>query len=372
MKMKISRKWMTAAVICAAVMVVFLAFAGICELVSRGMTAEIKELDAGSRWTSDGSPYATIALYTDTETAFDRSTVEGYAYAITNALLTASIDSPEGGSVWTYAYYGEQSTSVTGPKGSSAAEMQFVGGSYFTFHPLSFLYGAPFSYDSTLPDGVVIDEDLAWRVFGAIDVVGMELTWNNRSFTVCGVVQKERDTEAYKKAYGDTGRMYMSYYGYEMAGGNTQAITAFEATIPNAVKSFAINLFKGAVTVNEDTMVLYENSDRYSFVNRFKRIKELPYRGMRTERIIYPCYENELCVLDFQTGIWMVVEVVMLSIAAFGLICAIFCVAHSGFSPSTIVKNGCRKVQDAIDKKEEARWRKKEGKNLPPDPLAGL
>lgn len=373
MKMKISRKWITAAVICAAVLVVFLAFAGICEMISRGMTADIRELDAGARWTSDGSPYATIALYTDTATAFDRSTVEKYAYAITNALLTASIDSPEGGSIWTYSYYGEQSTSVTGPKGSSAAEMQFVGGSYFTFHPLHFLYGAPFSYDSTLPDGVVIDEDLAWRVFGAIDVIGMELTWNGRSFTVCGIVQKERDTEAYKKAYGSTGRIYMSYYGYEMAGGDTQSITAFEATIPNAVKSFAINLFKGAVTVNEDTMVVYENSDRYSFANRFKRIKTLPYQGMRTERIIYPYYENELCVLDFETGIWMVVEVVMLGIAAIGLLGAIFCVTQSGFSPSTIVKNGFHKAEDAFDRKREARWKKKnKGKNLPPDPLAGL
>lgn len=364
---------MTAAVICGCVLVVFLAFAGICEWISRGMTSDIKELDAGSRWTNDGSPYATIALYTDTETAFDRAAIEGYAYAITNGLLAASIDSPEGGSVWTYAYYGEESTNVVGPKGSAAAELQYVGGSYFTFHPLDFLYGAPFSYDSTLPDGVVIDEDLAWRVFGSINVIGMELTWNNRAFTVCGVVKAERDTEAYKKAYGTTGRMYMSYYGFEMARGSESNIIAFEVTIPNSVKSFAMNIFKGAVTVNEDTMVVHENSERYSFVNRFKRIRELPYQGMRTERIIYPYYENELCVLDFQTGIWMVVEVVMLGFAAVGLLGAVFCVSRSGFSPTILVKNGFRKAEDAFDKKREARWKKKnKGKNLPPDPLAGL
>lgn len=371
--MKISRKWMTAALISVCVLLVFLLFAGVCEWISHSMTSGIQELDAGARWSSDGSPYATIALYTDISTAMTRNTVEGYAYSISNALLSASVDSPEGGSSWTYAYYGEETTSVTGPKGSASAELQYVGGSFFVFHPLHFLYGAPFTYDSALPDGVVIDETLAWRIFGALDVVGMELTWNNRSFTVCGIVQAERSTAAYQKAYGETGRIYMSYYGFEIARGSEQNITAFEVTIPNAVKSFAMNIFNSAVTVNEDTMIVHENSERYSFVNRFKSIATLPYQGMRNERIVYPYYENELRVLDFQTGIWMTAEVVGLVGVALGLLSAVFCVWRSGFSPTAIFKKGLHRLGDAYDKKKTERMRKKKHKKARsvPNPATG-
>ncbi len=346
--------------------VTFLLFA-LLFLVGEGavatMTGDLDALSGGERWSATGEPYATIAVHTDTESAFTRNQVESYALSVDNGLLTASMASTEGGSVWTYGYFTEDVLSVTGPKATANLQVMATGGSFFTFHPLTFLYGAPYTYDKSLPYGVVLDEYAAWRVFGASDVVGMTLTIGGKEFTVTGITAHERDSEGYKRAYGDLPRLYMSYYGYEVIEGDEKAnITTLEMAIPNPVDGFAKNIFDNAVKTNEDTTVVQENHERYSLVNRFNRMKELPYMGMRNDRIVYPYFENELQVMDYTASLWMFFQTIAGGIAILALLVSLIALFASGFSPTAIAKTGWHKWEDVFDKYMANQRRKRNAK----------
>jgi len=371
--MKLKKKPLFASGLSALLCLFFAALFAIGEAVAMGLTEDLDSLNAGKRWSAAGEPYATIALHTDAASALTRNEVEHYAMSIDTGLLNASIASPENGSAWTYGYFAETTLAVTGPKATAQISTIAAGGSFFTFHPLEFVYGAPFTYDRTLPDGVVLDEDAAWRIFGAVDVVGMTLETGGRDLTVTGIVRKERNTEGYEKAYGDLPRMYMSYYGYEAITGEMSNITTYEVTLPNPVKSFAMNIFETAVRINEDSMTVRENSARYTFSSRFQRMKEMPYLGMRTDRIIYPYFENELQVTDYRTALWMQYQVAAAVLSLLCLLTAVICLFAGGFSVTGLLKSAFGNLQRKWEEHKrnspsrKSRKKKTEHKNVTTD-----
>ncbi len=372
--MKLHKKGLAASGIAFAIFLLFLLlfFAG--EWAVASLTEDLDALSGGERWSAKDEPYATIALHTDTESAMSRNQVESYALSIDRGLLEASMTAEGSGSVWTYGYFTESVLSVKGPKSTASLQTMAVGGSFFTFHPLKFLYGAPFAYDKSLPYGVVLDEDAAWRVFGAIDVVGMTVEIGGKEFTVTGITAHERDTEGYTRAYGEIPRIYMSYYGYEIVAGDAENnITTIEYAIPNPVDGFARGIFDTAVKINEDTMVLRENFQRYDLLERFRRMGELPYMGMRNDRIVYPYFENELQVIDYTASLWMIAQVIAAAVAILALLTSIIGVFLSGFSFGALGKMAWHKWEDVFDgymtKQRKKRHAKRKKKRTRPNPI---
>ncbi|MBR4961068.1 MAG: ABC transporter permease [Clostridia bacterium] len=369
--MKLNKKGMLLSGVSGILCILFAILFGIGEWAAAGMIGDLDALNSGERWFSDGEPYANIALHTDADSAMTRNEVENYNRSIDTGLVNASIDAPENGSAWAWCYYADTQTSVTGPKSTAQISTMAVGGNFFTFHPLAFLYGAPFSYDRALPDTVVLDEDAAWRLFGAIDVAGMTLEIGGRELTVTGIVARERYTYAYEKAYGDMPRMYINYYAWEAIMGERADITTYEAVLPDPVKSFAMNIFKDAVRINEDTMVVRENSSRYSLISRFQRMKELPYMGMRNDRIYYPYFENELQVMDYHTSVCMVLETICAALSLLCLLLSGISLFVSGFTVSGLVKNGWNRVQKAWTVRKRNTVKKNKHSHRPARPAQG-
>ena len=79
--------------------------------------------------------------------------------------------------VYTDAYCAFGKTSVTGDHGSSDASVIAVGGNYFLFHPLELVSGTYFSESDVMHDRVVLDETLAWKLFGGSNLAGMHSKW---------------------------------------------------------------------------------------------------------------------------------------------------------------------------------------------------
>ncbi|MBR5445593.1 MAG: ABC transporter permease [Clostridia bacterium] len=369
--MKLKKKGMLFSAFTAILCILFAALFAIGEAVSAGMIGDLDALSGGERWSSSGGPYATITLHTDSASAMNRNEVESYNRSIDAGLLNASIASPENGSAWAWCYFADTETTASGPKATVQIRTMAVGGNFFTFHPLEFLYGSPLPYDRSLPNAVVLDEIAAWRLFGAIDVVGMTMEVGDRELVVTGIVTKERDTDAYEKAYGDMPRMYISYYAWEAIVGMTANITTYEAALPDPVDSFAMNIFTSAVRINEDTMVIHENSSRYSFLNRFQRMKELPYMGMRNDRIIYPYFENELRVMDYHTSVWMVFETIAAALALLCLLTSLISLFASGFTVSGLVRTGWNRAQKAVKEHRKNKPARKKRPRRPAGPVQG-
>ncbi len=348
---KVNRKQLAASGIAAIIFSVSALLLGVFELVVTGISGSIGFLDAGERWSASGDRFAVITLYTEEGAALSGDQVRSWVRSIDAKLLESSVAPNENARSWAHTYAAEETMTVTGPKGNATAEVIAAGGDFFVFHPQEFVYGAAFLNDESNPNGVVLDEDLAWKIFGATDIIGMEMSINETPFVVTGVSRRVSDKGIYNYTYGERPRMYMSYAGYIKLRGDENHITMFETALPNAVRGFALNIFNGSVSVNEETMTVMEATDRFSLRNRFNNMKILKYSWIRENKIEYPYWENEAKVSDYRCAILMIFEVVLAGIAAGSMLVSFILLRISGYTVTDSVKNLYHKIEKKPKKK---------------------
>ena len=86
----------------------------------------------------------------------------------------------------------ERITLQNGKKSVSAKAIG-VAGDFFLFHPLKLLDGSFFSGSDVMQDYVVIDEDMAWQLFGSNDVAGKaRLQYALQAMSESGKARKKR------------------------------------------------------------------------------------------------------------------------------------------------------------------------------------
>lgn len=363
MNPNVNKKILKLSGIIALIFLVSAIILGICELTVVGIRGSFDFLKAGKRWAPDGARYAVISLYTEESAALSADQVESWAHSIDSALLQSSIaPSSENARSWAYTYATEKTMSVSGPAGSGTAEVIAAGGDFFVFHPLDFIYGSAFLNDTSNPNGVVIDDMLAWKIFGAVNIVGMEMTIGDNSYTVVGVTTRESNHGIYNYTYGERPRMYMSYAGYLKLQGsdssNAADITMFETVLPNEVKSFAKNIFDGVITANEETMTEIESTDRFSLINRYNNMKILKYSWIRENKIEYPYWENEERVADYRCAILMIFEVAFAVIAVTAMLVSFILFRVSGYTVTDTVRNTYHKISNKLATQRKNRPKK--------------
>ena len=359
---KVNRKVLKASGILAVVFAASLILLGIFELCVSVMENSIGFIHAGERWSADGSPYAVISMYTEESAGVTSDQISQWAYSTDSGLLESSVTPKENARTWAYCYGTETTLTVSGPMGTSSAEVMAVGGDFFVFHPLKYTFGSGFLNDNSNPMGVVIDRDLAWKIFGAENIVGMVLQIEEIDFTVVGVSERESNGKVYSHTYGDRPRMYMSYAGYTKLRGDG-GITMYEAALPNAVRSFAKNIFDGAVRVNEETAWVFEVSDRFSLKNRYENMKTLTYSWIRENRIEYPYWENEARVADYRCAVMMVFEVILAAAGSVSMILSFILLRASGYTFTDTVKNTWKKLPKPAEKARRKKRKKTTRKN---------
>ncbi|MBO6053099.1 MAG: ABC transporter permease, partial [Clostridia bacterium] len=269
------------------------------------------------------------------------------------ALLEASVTPHEGARSWAYCWGTDDVLQVEGPKGSVSAETLAVSGDFFVFHQLAFTYGGGFLNNDSIPMGVVLDRDLAWRVYGSENIVGMPVTVRGEEYTIVGITDRESSSAAYKRAYGSVPRMYMNYAGYSKIG--EKRIALFEAALPNSVRGFAMSIFTDSVHYNQSAASLIEATDRFSLKNRFANMKELSYAWVSINKIEVPYWENEARVMDYRAAVMMVFEVALAAVAGTSLLLSFILLRASGWTFTDTVKNLWKKFSEKrrLNKKEK-------------------
>lgn len=351
MNEKVNRKVLLASGICALVLAVCLLLVGIFEFVVFLMQEQLEYIDAGERWSANGDRYAVISMYAENDSAVSADQISQWAFSMDAKLLESSITPTEGARSWTYCAIAEDTIQISGTKGRVSADVMAVVGDFFIFHPMQFTYGSAFLNDDSNPMGVVLDRDLAWKVFGAENIVGMTVEIGGEQFVVTGVVEKESNSGTYAYTYGSRSRMYMSYAGYSKVAGDGSDITIFETALPNAVKSFARNIFNGVVSVNEETTEVLESSDRFSLMNRYNNMKTLKYSWIRQNKIEYPYWENEAKVMDYTCAVLMILETALAAIGITALLLSFILLRVSGYTFTDTVKNTYHRIQAGRNKK---------------------
>lgn len=261
----------------------------VCFAIFQAVAGTLESIHAADRFRGDNEMrFAQLACFMPEDGGKSEEDIRLFHQTLDQKLTDASLEAPEGASLYTDAYSGHISLNVTGDHGSATVKAIGVGGNFFQFHPLRLRSGSYISENDFMQDRVVLDETLAWQLFGGFDVAGLSVTIDGKPFYVAGVVRRESDF-ATKEAYLDGASMFLSYSAMKSLDENS-TITCYEIVMPDPISGFA----RGVLTENFDvgTGDIVENSSRYSLENLFSVIGDFGKRSMRNNGVIYPYWEN--------------------------------------------------------------------------------
>jgi hypothetical protein len=115
---------------------------------------------------------------------------------------------------------------------STQAEVYAVTGAFQDFHPVEMLYGSFIPRMQAGGMACVLESDLAYRIFGTEDAVGLEVKFMGKTFQVCGVCRTDAALLGLMSSDGSF-RAYVS--GYDLVNAGKMTVGGFEALLPRGV-----------------------------------------------------------------------------------------------------------------------------------------
>ncbi len=304
------------------------------------LKGSLPDQQVASRWSAE-EPYSLVSVYSEGSNTMTLNDIFTARVNIEKKLIENSIAAEkENARVWTDAFSSAQEL-ITVDAGFSASEANLIvtGGDFALFHPMDFIFGSFYNEDMVMNDNVVIDEVLAWRLYGSSNIVGKPVLINGKYYFVTGVFRQSGDKNM-KRVYGDKPRIFMSYSGYDIMSPDKSAeFICYEACLPNAVSGFGKKILTEAMSLEENTDRVTENSARYSLKNRFGIIRDFGMRSVVDRPVYYQYWENAARITDDKAAL-------LLAMQALGLVLPICTVVYCIHK---LIKNRKRLAKKAID-----------------------
>ncbi|MDE7218154.1 MAG: ABC transporter permease [Oscillospiraceae bacterium] len=326
-----------------------------CLLGLGAISSTLDTLTAAGRFQGQGDiRFAQLACYLPVDDGKSENDIRSFRQTLEDQLVAQSLEAPEGGRLYLDAYSGAAQVTVSSDNGGNASVKAIgVGGDFFYFHPLRLRSGAYIKSDDLMDDLVVLDEEMAWRLFGGTDLAGLTMYINGQPFVVSGVVAREADF-ATGEAYTGDGGVFMSFSALSRLQESAD-ITAYEIVMPNPITNFAKGILEDTFPVGDGDVV--ENSSRYSLPHLWEVIKGFGQRSMRTNGVIYPYWENAARMTEDYAAMLLVLAVLL---AVYPLLTVLVLIIRDirrayRFAKAKIPE----KVDEAVEKRREERLEKK-------------
>jgi len=270
-----------------AIMGIFLFFAG--TLIHNNTVAGLYDQNGAKRWSSEGE-YTQLSCFFPVGNQPDEYFFLSVGHTLEEKLKEASIEAEGDARVYVDAYSVTGKLTIDSEYGTIDLQTVGVTDDFFLFHPVNLSGGAYFNDDMLMKDGILIDEDAAWRLYGSNDVVGMTVTINAIPFYIRGVVDREEGRFA-EAAGLDASLCYVSLETLQKHGIINGSYT-YEIIMPNPVEGFALKHLKEAVNADEENCVVLENSTRFSIGKLWAVFQDGGIRSMSRHGIVFPYWEN--------------------------------------------------------------------------------
>lgn len=259
-----------------------------------------------------------------------------------------SLEAPENGSLYVDAYSAAAQVTISTDYGTAQVNAFGVGGDFFYFHPLQLRSGAYISERDLMDDLVILDEAMAWRLFGGIELTGMTVYIDDKPFVVAGVVTVEEDF-ATKRARAQEGAVFLSYSALSRLKEDV-AIDCYEIVLPDPITGYA----RGILTESfpQETCDVVENSSRYSLGNLLDVIGSVGERSMRTNGVIYPYWENALRLTEDYAAVLLILVILFALCPA---VCLLVLVIRGIVRGYRYVKRAVPKTVDAAVQRRRER-----------------
>lgn len=258
-----------------------------------GKIGGLIDQQAAIRWDEEGKS-AQISCFLSEEADFDEMGIMGFEKQLEQSLLEVlpadEQDVENGKRLFIDAYSSLGKVTVKSEKGSLEADAVGIGGDFFLFHPLQLVSGGYFSGNDLMKDSIILDEDAAWQLFGSSDIAGKSVTIGDVPHYVSGVVKRQEGRFAENAGLKET----VVYVSNETLSnyGKSSGINVYEVTAPNPVKGFVYKCVKEKLGVEEEDMIVVENSSRYTPEALIPVILEFGSRSMQNFAVRFPYWEN--------------------------------------------------------------------------------
>lgn len=279
--------------------------------VERGIVDGLSTQKLAERWSKE-EEFAQFACYFTEYAQFSEEQIASIERNLVTSMEEASITSENenGGRNWLDAYSTEGQLVISSNRSTMNVRAFGVGGDFFQFHPLTLLDGNYFDATDENEDGVIIDEMVAWQLFGSNNVAGMEVEIDDTIYPIRGVVRSDKGlfSEVVKE---DAATIYVSY-GILEGKEDSLPIDCYEVLVASPVKDFAKDAVKKALGMEEENYELLECSARFDLAHRFAVIKNFGMRSMTTKNIVFPYWENRARGYEDVSALFLVLEILCL------------------------------------------------------------
>lgn len=277
-------------------------------------TSELTDQTLADRWADDGS-FSQVTCFLKSGSGLTENSLVPIRYqlneALTNAGIGAEGEDAQKGRVLVDAYSTVGTLSVLSDRASAEVRAVGVGGDFFLFHPMTLLSGTYFDGDDINSDGVILDEDTAWKLFGSSDIAGMEILIGDNVYPVRGVVR--RSTGAFSEAAEeDSPTIYVSYDILNGQEEDELPIDIYELLIRTPVTGFGVSSLTEALGLSESSYEMVENSSRFSYSHRLELLKQFGARSMRPDELGFPYWENRARAYEDVAVLLMILEGLLL------------------------------------------------------------
>ena len=326
-----------------------------CFLGLNRVSGTLESLTAADRFRGEGDTrFAQLACYLPVDDGKTEENILAFRRNLESQMVEQSLEAQEGGRLYIDAYSGTATVTISSDNaGSTSVKAVGVGGDFFYFHPLYLRAGAYIKSDDLMDDLVVLDEEMAWRLFGGTDLAGLTVTINGTSFVISGVISRESDC-ATEKAYTGDGGVYMSFSAMKRLVDSAD-ITGYEIVMPNPIGGYAKGLLSDSFPIGEGDIV--ENSGRYGLLHLWEVIQNFGLRSMRNNGVIYPYWENAARLTEDYAALLLLLGVLL---ALYPLLTALILIIKDIRRAYRFAKVKIpEKVDEAVEKHREERLEKK-------------
>jgi len=318
----------------------------------------LRSQQAAQTWAGQsGERFAQLSAFFPESFDFNEESIYNLHSSIDQALLAASLESTPGRILYTDAWSAVTEVMVVSEFESNpvSAKAIAVGGDFFLFHPLYLRDGSFLSRDDLMKDRVIIDEALAWRLFGATRLTGFEVRINDKIFIIAGVISRDSDF-ASSRAHTDEFGLFMAFDALMTMTEGEAEISTYELVMPDPISGFAYRSLSDAIS--DQRVYIVENSARFSLWNSLSLIGSFGQHSIRTDNIALPYWENAARIVEDWLALLLVLSILFI---IFPIICAIiytvkairFGVWHS--------KKAVRRRIDERDKRAYDKYLKEHG-----------
>ena len=167
---------------------------GILQLYRNGVVSGLLDQNEAGRWSQDTNT-AQVSIFFAPDADITQDNIREFEYNIAKALTDNSITETSqqtDARLWADCYSAYGSVVLTNGSKNITTQVMGVGGDFFLFHPVELVAGSYFSGNDLMKDSVIIDEDMAFQLFGSDNVIGQSVTISGIPHYVVGVVKRER------------------------------------------------------------------------------------------------------------------------------------------------------------------------------------